>query len=184
MNIMRSGSRHRLLNRSAGMATAAAALLLASACGGGGYGSDNAASSSSSSQKPVAAAGQSVTTAKTKYGTVLADRFGKTLYAFAADKKGHSNCDPTCLSYWPLVPAKSGALKAPSGASAKLGTLTRADGASQLTVNGWPMYTYVGDGKPGQATGQGKNLSGGLWWVVSKDGSWIKKTSGTGGRSY
>jgi hypothetical protein len=44
------------------------------------------------------------------------------------------------------------------------------------------MYTYVGDSKPGAATGQGKNLSGGLWWVVSPSGSWIK-TSGTTGSS-
>jgi predicted lipoprotein with Yx(FWY)xxD motif len=182
MNIMRSGSRNRLLSQSAGMATAAAALLLASACGSS---SDASGSTTSpSSQKPVAADGQVVTTAKTTLGTVLSDRFGKTLYAFAADKKGQSSCNPACLSYWPLVPAKPGALNAPSGVTAKLGTLTRPDGATQLTVNGWPMYTYVGDGSPGQATGQGKNLSGGLWWVVGKDGSWIKTTAATGGRSY
>jgi hypothetical protein len=36
------------------------------------------------------------------------------------------------------------------------------------------MYTYAGDSQPGQANGQGQNLSGGLWWVVSGNGSWVK----------
>jgi hypothetical protein len=57
----------------------------------------------------------------------------------------------------------------------------RSDGSTQLTVDGWPMYTYAGDSKPGQATGQGKNLSGGLWWVIAPSGKWIKDTGGTSG---
>jgi predicted lipoprotein with Yx(FWY)xxD motif len=182
MNSNRSSSRRRLLGRSAAMAAAAAGLILVSACGSSGYGSAKAASSSS--QKPVIAAGQAVGTASTSVGTVLTNSSGMTLYAFAADRKGKSNCNAACLSYWPLVSATPDALKAASGVSAKLGTLKTASGATQLTVNGWPMYTYVGDTSPGQATGQGKNLSGGLWWAVGKDGSWIKTKAVTGGRSY
>jgi len=49
----------------------------------------------------------------------------------------------------------------------------------QLTVNGWPMYTYAGDAAAGDATGQGKNLSGGLWWVVDPSGAWVKKAAST-----
>ena len=45
------------------------------------------------------------------------------------------------------------------------------------------MYTYAGDAKAGQAAGQGKNLSGGLWWVVDPSGAWVKDKSGTGGDS-
>ena len=43
------------------------------------------------------------------------------------------------------------------------------------------MYTYAADSEPGQASGQGKNLSGGLWWVVAPDGKWIEQTEPPGG---
>jgi predicted lipoprotein with Yx(FWY)xxD motif len=49
----------------------------------------------------------------------------------------------------------------------------------QLTVDGYPVYTYVGDSKPGQAKGQGLNESGGLWWAVSASGSWVKAKPST-----
>jgi Secreted repeat of unknown function len=50
---------------------------------------------------------------------------------------------------------------------------------SSWTPHGFPMYSYAGDSGPGQASGQGKNLSGGLWWVVAPSGSWIKTTGGS-----
>ena len=43
------------------------------------------------------------------------------------------------------------------------------------------MYTYVSDSKPGATTGQGKNLSGGLWWVVDPTGKWITKAAASSG---
>ena len=154
---------------------ATGALLLA-ACGSGG--------SSDTENAAASGGGGDVATGTTDVGTVLVDRRGRTLYAFAADTKGHSNCDGSCATYWPPVKAGSGALGHPDGVSATLGTTKRSDGATQLTVDGWPMYTYAGDAKPGQATGQGKNLSGGLWWVVAPDGDWIKDSGGSGGSGY
>jgi predicted lipoprotein with Yx(FWY)xxD motif len=154
---------------------ATGALLLA-ACGSdsdGSTGTRNSAASGSS--------GGVVATGKTDVGTVLVDRKGRTLYAFAADTKGHSNCEDSCASYWPPVKAGPGALGHPDDVSATLGTTKRSDGTTQLTVDGWPMYTYAGDAEPGQATGQGKNLSGGLWWVVDPSGTWVKDAGGGGG---
>jgi predicted lipoprotein with Yx(FWY)xxD motif len=129
---------------------------------------------------------QAVGTGHTDLGTVLVDQTGKTLYAFAADTKGHSTCTGSCAQYWPPVEAGAGTPGDVAGVSATLGTTMRPDGTTQLTVNGWPMYTYAGDAKPGEATGQGKNLSGGLWWVVEPDGDWLKDTgtSGGGGGKY
>ena len=97
------------------------------------------------------------------------------MYSFAADKKGVSNCTGSCLTYWPPV-SSSKAPKAASGVTAHLGTITGNDGKKQLTVDGWPMYTYVGDNGPGDTSGQGLNESGGLWWVVAPDGTWIKSS--------
>ena len=45
----------------------------------------------------------------------------------------------------------------------KVGTINRTDGTEQLTYNGHPLYTYIGDTAPGQAKGNNLNLNGGLW---------------------
>jgi predicted lipoprotein with Yx(FWY)xxD motif len=144
-------------------------LLLTAACGGS---SGTAAKASSGA---AAATSTAVSTATTGPGKILVDSQGRTMYAFAADSKGKSNCTGSCLQYWPAVPAGAKAPASPAGVTATFGVLHRQDGSSQLTVDGWPMYTYVGDSKPGATTGQGKNLDGGLWWVVSPSGKWITK---------
>jgi len=144
-----------------------AAALLLSACAGGG--TPGAAPSTSA---PTGAAA-SVTLGTTKAGKVLVDPHGMTLYAFAKDTKGHSVCTGQCAAYWPPVPGSDAPKGAGGAVTAKFGTIKRADGSSQLTVNGYPMYTYAGDSQPGQANGQGQNLSGGLWWEVSGNGAWV-----------
>jgi predicted lipoprotein with Yx(FWY)xxD motif len=156
----------------------AAGLLLA-ACGGGtGYGSASSSSNSpGTTQAAQDVAGQSVHTGKTDFGKVLVDSNGKTLYAFAADSPGKSNCTGSCLQYWPAAKA-SGTVSHSSDVTAKLATIKRSDGTTQLTVNGWPVYTYAADSGPGQATGQGENLSGGRWWVVAPSGAQIKSGEG------
>jgi predicted lipoprotein with Yx(FWY)xxD motif len=152
-----------------------AAGLLLTACGGSGdAGTSGSGSTPSSNMAAQKASGETVQTGDTEYGDVLVDASGKTLYVFAADSPGKSNCNDSCLQYWPAAEA-SGKVSHSSDVTADLGTLTRDDGTTQLTVNGWPAYTYAADSGPGEATGQGKNLSGGLWWVISPDGT--KNTS-------
>jgi predicted lipoprotein with Yx(FWY)xxD motif len=53
--------------------------------------------------------------------------------------------------------------------------LVRAKAALFSRYNRWPLYTYIGDSKPGQANGQAQNLNGGLWYVLSPSGRVIKK---------
>jgi predicted lipoprotein with Yx(FWY)xxD motif len=159
------------------LAAAASILLLVAACGGSsGYGSSS--STTTSAAPPAAASGAALGTTTTSYGKVLVDTHGKTLYAFAIDSKGHSACTGMCLQFWPPVPAGSASPKAPAGVTGTPGALHRSDGSSQLTVNGFPMYTFSGDKKPGTTAGQGLNRFGGLWYVVAPDGSWIKASSG------
>jgi predicted lipoprotein with Yx(FWY)xxD motif len=158
--------------------------LLLAACGGAaGYGSASSASTSPATRAAQGAGGQSVHTGKTDFGTVLVDSTGMTLYAFAADSPGKSNCTDTCLQYWPAAKA-SGTVSHSSDVTAKLATIKRSDGTTQLTVNGWPVYTYAADSGPGQATGQGENLSGGLWWVVDPSGAQIKSGEGDADGGY
>jgi len=95
--------------------------------------------------------------------TVLTNAKGITLYSFAPDTPTTSKCYGSCAALWPPV---TGSAAAGSGLPGKVGTIKRTDGSEQLTYNGHPLYTYVGDSAPGQATGNNLNLNGGLWLVV------------------
>src|ERR1700678_2012727 len=95
--------------------------------------------------------------------TVLTNGKGFTLYSFAPDTPTTSKCYGTCAAYWPPV---IGSSAAGSGLPGKTGTIKRTDGSLQLTYNGHPLYTYIGDSAPGQASGNNVNLNGGLWLEV------------------
>jgi predicted lipoprotein with Yx(FWY)xxD motif len=95
--------------------------------------------------------------------TVLTNGKGFTLYSFAPDTPTTSKCYGSCAAYWP--PA-IGSATAGSGLPGKTGTIKRTDGSLQLTYNGHPLYTYIGDSAPGQASGNNVNLNGGLWLEV------------------
>jgi predicted lipoprotein with Yx(FWY)xxD motif len=95
--------------------------------------------------------------------TVLTNARGLTLYSFAPDTPAASKCYGSCAAYWPPV---TGTAPASPGLPGTVGTITRTGGARQLTYNGHPLYTYIGDTAPGQANGNNLNLNGGLWHEV------------------
>jgi predicted lipoprotein with Yx(FWY)xxD motif len=95
--------------------------------------------------------------------TVLTNAKGFTLYSFAPDTPASSKCYGSCAVYWPPV---TGTTAAGQGLPGKVTTITRTDGSHQLTYNGHPLYTYIGDTAPGQARGNNLNLNGGLWHEV------------------
>lgn len=106
-------------------------------------------------------------------GSYLVGTNGMTVYLFTKDTQGASasTCTDKCASAWPAL-LTAGAPTAGSGVDAsKLGTLTRADGTTQVTYNGWPLYYYAKDTKAGDTTGQ--NV-GGVWFLVAPDGSALK----------
>ena len=109
-------------------------------------------------------------THSTSKGTVLTDAQGKTLYWFAIDTPTKSNCNGSCATYWPPV---TGTAVAASGTTLMhgFGTITRSGGTMQATYDGHPLYTYAGDSGPGQINGNGKNVSGGLWWAMTPSGA-------------
>ena len=95
--------------------------------------------------------------------TILTNAKGFTLYSFAPDTPTASKCYGSCAAYWPPV---TGTAPASTGLPGTVGTITRTGGARQLTYNGHPLYTYIGDSAPGQANGNNLNLNGGLWHEV------------------
>ena len=116
-------------------------------------------------------AGSSSTALKTaKIGgvTVLTNAKGFTLYWFVPDTATKSNCNGSCARFWP--PVKGPATAGP-GVTGKLGVITRSDGSKQAAYDGHPLYTYAGDTAPGQAKGNGLNLSGGVWHEMTASGA-------------
>ena len=95
---------------------------------------------------------------------MLASSHGRTLYYYSADKRhsGKSACTGTCATAWPPLAAP---VKAPAGVRlpGKLGVITRPGGLKQVTLNGYPLYFYIGDKTAGQVTGNGV---GGAWHVI------------------
>ena len=125
----------------------------------------------------VSTADQSQTTAQPTTTTTLAlgtsgtlgnylaaGTSGMTLYTYASDQLGVSNCTDTCATTWlPYLVSSADGLSVADGITGTVGTLTRADGTLQVTYNGMPVYFYSQDVKPGDTTGDGV---GGLWNVA------------------
>jgi predicted lipoprotein with Yx(FWY)xxD motif len=107
-------------------------------------------------------------TENTNAGTVLATSRGMTLYYYSKDKPGSgtSACAGSCASVWPPL---TGPAQAPAGVTlpGPIGSITRPGGVQQVTVNGFPVYTYANDKSPGQVTGNG---IGGKWHVIKLSG--------------
>ncbi len=106
-----------------------------------------------------------------RMGKVVVDQEGWVLYRFDEDKNkptAKSNCDGDCAKIWPPAYTEDGKPELQGVDAADVGTVTRSDGTKQLTLDGWPLYRYAGDKKPGQWLGQ--NV-GSNWFVVNPDGS-------------
>jgi predicted lipoprotein with Yx(FWY)xxD motif len=86
---------------------------------------------------------------------------GMSLYLFAKDTTGVSNCSGTCLQNWPaLTVPESLTVTKDDELSGDVATLKRDDGTLQVTYKGMPVYYYIGDKLPGDTTGDGV---GGVW---------------------
>ena len=92
-----------------------------------------------------------VTKTSSSIGQYLADPSGNTLYTYATDTSGVSNCNGSCLSAWPAYQDKGSTANLPAGVS----TIKRTDnGQIQYTYNGMPLYYFASDSQ-GQVTGNG-----------------------------
>ena len=138
-----------------------------------------AAASSPASSAPASSASATTLGKTTINGTaVVTNSKGMTLYWFVPDTSTASRCTGSCATYWPPL---IGPVAAGSGVTGMLATITRPGGAVQVTYDGHPLYTYAGDSAPGQAKGNGLNVSGGLWWEMTVSGA--KPATSTGSNS-
>jgi predicted lipoprotein with Yx(FWY)xxD motif len=143
------------------------------ACGGSSP--STAASSPSSAASPSAAATGAKISAATnpKYGQILVDAKGMTVYLFLKDTGTTSTCYDQCATFWPPVLTDGKPQAGPGADDSLLGTTTRTDGKVEVTYAGHPLYYFIKDKAPGDTTGQGVNGFGALWWVLKPSGDAI-----------
>lgn len=114
-----------------------------------------------------------------QYGPYLADSEGRSLYLFTADSQGSGDqkpsvsCSGECLAAWPPLYTTGEPQAGDEVDAGKLGTVDH-DGQSIVTYNGWPLYYFVKDTQPGQATGQDIEGFGGEWYLVTPDGEKVE----------
>src|ERR1700760_3027204 len=171
-------------SRLAALAIAPLSALAITACGGSTSSAPSTDGSSASQSPPSAGtASGSVEGPKTGLGSVVVDSQGRTLYLWQADTGSKSTCTGACAAAWPPLETTR---KPTAGSSVKtslLGTTKRADGSTQVTYNGHPLYTFQGDTASGQTTGQGSTAFGAKWFVLSQTGSQITSSPSSGGSS-
>jgi predicted lipoprotein with Yx(FWY)xxD motif len=137
---------------------------------------------------PTTASGRPATVgveSNNKLGRILDDTRGGTLYLFQKDVGTNSTCTDACATLWPPLRANGKPVVGTGASAAMVGTTPRSDGKPQVTYNGHPLYTYMGDQKPGDTNGQGLTAFGGGWFVLSPAGIRISgQGSGAGGGGY
>ena len=158
-----------------------AVALVTAGCGG----SSKSSSGSTPASAPPAPSTTSAPSAGVKIssgtiarlGPALVNAQGRTLYVFAPDKDKQVTCVSTCAAIWPpaFLPSGKQAVAAAPVKQSLLGSDPDPAGGRVITYAGWPLYTYVTDTAPGQATGQAVNLNGGPWYVISPAGKVITK---------
>ncbi len=91
---------------------------------------------------------------------MLVSTSGMTLYTFDRDTpgSGKSACNGPCAALWPPALAGSDAK-----AEGDYTIVVRDDGARQWAYKGRPVYTYSGDKKAGETTGDNFKDS---WHVI------------------
>jgi len=103
--------------------------------------------------------------ANAKFGNILTDNNGRSLYFFSNDASGSSSCNNGCAVSWPVFYKANPALGTGLNA-ADFDVITRADGSKQNTYKGWPLYYFANDAKAGDTNGDGIDS---LWVIARPD---------------
>ncbi|KUH85483.1 hypothetical protein AU186_22215 [Mycobacterium sp. GA-1999] len=103
-------------------------------------------------------------------GEIIVDSSGRTLYAFSADSANEPTCYGECADTWLPVLADSDPAGGIGISVAAARTVPRRDGGDQVTYKGIPLYRYAGDTTDRDAKGQGLDMFGGEWHVLTKNG--------------
>ena len=155
----------RVHRRVAGAAALAMCGPLLAAC-------SNTITASSFTVTPTTTKGVTLSTERSPAGPVLATPSGRTLYDFTPDSPTSSACTKgLCVRLWPPLVTTTTAPTVGKGLDLSLvGTIRRPDGQLQITYDGHPLYTWIGDTTAGMITGQALLNVGGYWYVIKPTG--------------
>jgi predicted lipoprotein with Yx(FWY)xxD motif len=175
-----------------GFAALAVAAILA-ACGGGGASTPPATNPPATTPPATSGPTEAPTTAAAELtlevmtasaGEYVAGEGGLALYIFTPDAAapGTSTCNGDCATNWPpLVVDDIADVAAGTGVTRELGTVTRDDGTTQVTLGGNPLYYFAADSAAGDVKGQGV---GGVWFLAAPDGTGVGAPEASSGRGY
>lgn len=102
------------------------------------------------------------------YAGALESGSSFTMYLLSNERGAKLHCTGTCLSTWKPLVVKSSVktIKVATSVKGKIGFVKRTSATKQVTVNTYPVYTYLGDSGPNQSNGQDVTSNGGTWHLV------------------
>lgn len=101
--------------------------------------------------------------ANAKFGSIITDNLGHSLYFFADDANGASACTGQCLTFWPSFYKDNLTIGAGLNA-ADFTVITRTDGTKQIAFKGWPLYYFKNDKIAGDTNGDAVDST----WFIGK----------------
>jgi predicted lipoprotein with Yx(FWY)xxD motif len=125
----------------------------------------------------VASGGRpTVQLAKTKLGKIIVNSKGFTVYMFTKDGRNKDRCVSTkgCIAVWPAVTTTGRPVAGSGLRSSLLGTIPYKGKARQVTYNGHPLYTYLGDSEKAQTSYVNISQYGGRWPALNAAGGAVK----------
>lgn len=90
----------------------------------------------------------------TEFGKHIVDGEGRTLYFLSKDVAGVSTCTDGCLDAWPAFNLDDNPISDDLN-SEYFSSIARADGTTQATYKGWPLYYFKNDVALGDIKGDG-----------------------------
>jgi predicted lipoprotein with Yx(FWY)xxD motif len=113
---------------------------------------------------------------RTNLGSILVNSSGRTLYEFTRDRTNKDSCAALrgCPEAWPPLKASGRPTAGPGVKASLLSSLSLPGGGKQVTYAGRPLYTYAGDGGPGETSYVGFKSFGGIWYAMNARGQAVK----------
>jgi predicted lipoprotein with Yx(FWY)xxD motif len=102
---------------------------------------------------------------------------GYTVYAFTRDKRTKDACQNIqyCLQSWPPVLTRGKPIAGTGVRQSLLGTTKLKNGRLQVTYNGHPIYTYIGDSSKHETAFVNYYQFGGYWPGLNASGQELNK---------
>lgn len=115
---------------------------------------------------PIRTAASVVISETDALGNILTTLSGNALYLYTKDEHSVSNCSGGCALAWPPLVTVDDPTTGAGLDKTRIGTINRGYGVKQVTYNGWPLYYFAADEKPGDTNGQDR---GDVWFEVTTD---------------